>query len=157
MFTFWQRWLQIVYGLFILFGFAFAFFGTSSLLSPMTAPIFAAFWPSGPPSAETLRFAQFTFGIMGGLTVALGISGLFLARFGLARGQVWAWVAMADSLLLWYLVDSGMSIYTGAWINAVFNTGFFVLAAVPLAATWPAVRGGLARKAGTAGAAGAAA
>lgn len=141
MLNFWQRWMQAVYGLFILFGFMLAFFGTSSVLAPMTGPIFAAFWPNGPPTPETLRFAQFTFGIMGGLTVAIGVSGWFLARYALAKGETWAWVAMVESLFLWYVVDGFMSVYTGAWINAVFNTGFFILAAIPLVALWPHFRG----------------
>lgn len=140
MFTFWQRWLQVVFGLFIVFGVVFAFFGTSSFLSPMTGPIFAAFWPSGPPSPETLRFAQFTFGIMGALTVGLGVFGWFITRFALAKGIKWAWVALFEGVVLWFLVDSAMSIYTGAWVNAVFNGGFFLMAMIPLAALWPLMR-----------------
>jgi len=137
----WHRWLQVVFALFILFGIVFAFFGTSSLMAPFSGPIIASFWAGGIPTPETLRFAQFTFGIMGALTVAVGVFGFFMARYALPRGEAWAWVAIVDGLILWYLIDSGLSIYTGAWVNAVFNTGFFLLAAVPVVALWPHMRG----------------
>lgn len=134
------RLLQVVFGVFVLAGFAFAFFSSSSLMSPITGPIYAAFWTNGPPTPETLRFAEFAFGMVGGLTIAVGVSGWFVTRFALAKGQRWAWFAMAESLLLWFIVDGAVSIHTGAWINAVFNSAYFLAAAVPLVLLWPTVR-----------------
>lgn len=43
---------------------------------------------------------------------------------------------IAASLLAWFLPDTGFSLWSGFWQNALFNLGFAVLFLVPLAATY---------------------
>ena len=79
MFTFWYRWLQAAFALFVLFGLTFAVFGTTGLFSPMTTPLDHALW-GGPMPAEAEPFARFTFGIIGALTLGFGELGWFISR-----------------------------------------------------------------------------
>lgn len=134
MFRFWRRWLQAGYIILILFGLGFAFLGTSSLFAPSVSPILAAFWPGGDIPANTADFAFFAFGIAGALTAALGELGWFVARYGIAQRQRWAWNGLVASLLLWYLVDGAISVWAGASINLAFNTVFLAILGVPLVA-----------------------
>ncbi|MBA4314736.1 MAG: hypothetical protein C0422_05325 [Alcaligenaceae bacterium] len=41
---------------------------------------------------------------------------------------------IAISVLLWYVPDTAFSLYSGFWQNAVLNSGFSVLYAIPLMA-----------------------
>ena len=134
MFTLWHRWLQAGYIMLLLFGLGFALLGTSSLFAPAVQPILAAFWPGGEIPANTGDFAFFAFGLAGALTAALGELGWFVARYGIAQRQRWAWNGLMASLLLWYVLDGAISIYVGAAINVVFNTVFLAILLIPLIA-----------------------
>ncbi len=134
MFNFWHRWLQAGYIILTLFGLGFAFLGTSSLFAPTVQPILAAFWAGGVIPPETADFAFFAFGLAGALTAALGELGWFVARYGIAQRQRWAWNGLLASLLVWYVLDGAISIYVGAAINLVFNTIFLAMLIVPLIA-----------------------
>lgn len=131
MFRFWHRWLLTVYVAFVVFGLAFAIFGTSAAMSPYVGPVLDSVWPGGIPS-EAQNFAVLAFGIAGALTAALGELGYFVTRFAIAKRESWAWNGLLASLVLWFVVDSAMSVYAGAAINAAFNTVFFLLALIPL-------------------------
>jgi hypothetical protein len=47
-----------------------------------------------------------------------------------------AWKTLALSITLWFIIDSGYSLATGVAAHALFNVGFLILFAVPLAATY---------------------
>ena len=136
MFTFWYRWLLTVFVFFMLFGVAYAFFGVSGLFAIMLDPIDQALW-AGPMPAEAEPFARFSFGIIGALLVGFGELGWFVTRYALSRRETWAWNALAASALVWFVIDSVVSIWSGAAINAAFNVGFGLLLLVPLVAIRP--------------------
>lgn len=137
MFGFWHRWIMIGYIGFIIFGLLFAILGATAFFAPVMRPILASFWVDGVIPAEAQNFAAFSFGIAGALTLALGELGWFVAKYALPRGERWAWTALVASLTAWFILDSAMSIYSGASINAVFNLGFYIILMVPLIAIRP--------------------
>lgn len=132
MFSFWHRWLQASQILFIVFGLAFAFLGTSALFAPVMAPVLGSFWPGGEIPAETRDFAFFSFGIMGALMAGFGELGWFVARFGIGRGEKWAWTGLLAGLVVWFVIDGAVSIAAGAAINVAFNVVFLLLVLIPL-------------------------
>ena len=54
------------------------------------------------------------------------------------RGAREAWLIVAVSVAVWFVADTGVSLATGFWQNAVLNTVIAILFAVPLAATYSA-------------------
>ena len=78
-------------------------------------------------------FLTFNQTLMGALTAGLGLAVFWIAREALARGERWAWSAIATSVGLWFVVDSVASIATGFGRNAICNV---VLVAPLLPALW---------------------
>ncbi|HRF96276.1 MAG TPA: hypothetical protein PLZ51_13815, partial [Aggregatilineales bacterium] len=52
------------------------------------------------------------------------------------RGEKWAWLAMAATLAVWFVFDSGSSIIYGMSINVIINTVSLISFAIPLAMTY---------------------
>ncbi len=50
--------------------------------------------------------------------------------------DAWTWRVFAASFAAWFVVDTTMSLATGFWQNAVFNTLFGIAVAVPLVLGW---------------------
>jgi len=65
-------------------------------------------------------------------------SAFLIARGSFARGERLGWRVVAASVLAWFVPDSAFSVWSGFWPNAVLNLLFFVVFALPLAATYRA-------------------
>lgn len=89
---------------------------------------------------EAARYIGLAHAVIGGVMVGWGAALFYLTRHLLARGSRHAWNALALSVGAWFVPDTAYSLLSGYWQNAVLNTIFLVLFAVPLAALWPAVR-----------------
>ena len=61
---------------------------------------------------------------------------VFIVAYAFRQRQPWAWYAIFSSTLLWFVVDSGMSLLHGAYFN-VFMINLFPLGlfGIPLFAT----------------------
>lgn len=132
MFTLWYRWLLVVYTVFVLFGLAFAVGSGTGLFAPLVDQINTHFWGSAALSPEAAKFQLFAYGIAGSLTAAFGEICWFVTRYAIAKREMWAWNALAASIVLWYVIDSGISAYTGAMINVLSNTLLAALVVIPL-------------------------
>ena len=64
-----------------------------------------------------------------------GVFMVFLARYPFQQRERWSWICFLLGLLLWYVLDTGISLYYGVAFNAIFNTAILVLALIPLAYT----------------------
>jgi hypothetical protein len=129
---FWIRWLYGAAALTTLGGLWIAFFTGTPVMAALEDPIRAVFWEGGRMDPGTAAFQRFVFGLAGAVMAGWGLCLLLLVHHALARGQRWAWWALALSLDLWYLCDTAISAYYGVWINVALNTFFLVLFAVPL-------------------------
>ena len=69
---------------------------------------------------------------MGSVLLGWGALMFMVLRNLLARSIKEAWGMMVVSVLLWYVPDTAFSLASGFWQNAVLNTGFACLYAVPL-------------------------
>ena len=128
----WQNWLSAwailvtVFGL-VLTGGAFA--ATDGL----TAALFSLF--GNPLPADIDAHHRFAIGLMGAVTMGWGLTyfGAFKALFALDKATAAPiWRYLLGISLVWYVVDSGISIATGFWMNAVSNTIVMVLFLIPL-------------------------
>ena len=88
-----------------------------------------------------LRFIKWTFALFGAVMAGWGLTLVLLIRTSYRRGEPWAWRAVAMPVGVWYLLDTGASVYHGMMINVALNTVVLVAMAVPLVATLGMRRG----------------
>lgn len=125
---------------FAVFGVLAAFFGMSFVFSVWREFAADALFED-PAAFERLgAFAPATLGILGGSIAGKWVAAFWLVREPLARAERWSWWALLAGLLLWFGIDSTMSIVHRAFFNVwMINLGPLLLVGVPLLL----VRGGL--------------
>jgi hypothetical protein len=129
--AFWRNWLTV-------WGWAVVAFGVLIMTgaAPQTDAVLGAVLSVMNPAAN-LAFDpthRFAFGLMGAVSAGWGLTFLVLFdaahRLGAAAGPVWRGVAGAT--VVWYVVDSAISLATGFALNAASNTALLVALLVPL-------------------------
>jgi len=118
-FPFWQKWLQYFNLALVFFSIAIAFAGDSFLFVLHNAGSEAVFFPKTGFTPEALQFKKLMFAIIGGTLAGNHLLLYFVAKYPFAERKKWAWQAIAASLLLWFIIDSGMSLYLGAGYNVI--------------------------------------
>jgi catechol 2,3-dioxygenase-like lactoylglutathione lyase family enzyme len=82
-----------------------------------------------PPVRDYLRLPYMVLGaVMAGWTLLL----IRLVRGPLRDGSRWAWRFIVESLVLWFTLDTGMSIVLGYPTHALFNVPFAIALGIPL-------------------------
>lgn len=122
---FWWKALAVVIVSTLLFGLSIVF------LPQIIQPIFNLIifnTPESPFDEAATRYIVFIFGVLGAVMVGWMVALLFLAR----RVGREAWQAITVSVVVWYVIDTGFSLYSGYAANAVLNTVLMVAFAVPL-------------------------
>jgi hypothetical protein len=66
----------------------------------------------------------------------MGIFAAYVAHYPFARREKWARQCLAAGTVVWYVLDTYISLISGVVFNALFNSGIFLLIAVPLGFTW---------------------
>ena len=134
-FEFWCNWLLAVFAIVILFGLALALLNWSPPFSFFNGLVDGVFWPGIGPSAGTASFRLWVYGMLGATMAGWGVTLSFLVRYPFAKKERWSWNAIAAGLVLWFVIDSGMSAYTQAYFNVGVNVLLVVLAGIPLLVT----------------------
>ena len=77
---------------------------------------------------------RFTLGVLGGVMVgwAIAIFGMLKAA-ETASHTIWTW--LTGSMIVWFVVDSALSVATGFWMNGVTNGVFLVGYLIPVLAS----------------------
>ncbi len=132
---FWQRWMLAAAAASIVFGLAFM------VMPEVTESIYETLLFSQSQihtrfSEEARGYIRFANGVLGAVMVGWLTGVLVLAAGPFRRGERSAWLAIAASIGVWFVVDSGYSMATGYWQNAAVNVVFALLFAIPLAATY---------------------
>ncbi|MEX0905504.1 MAG: hypothetical protein WD604_08760 [Balneolaceae bacterium] len=139
-FNFWTKWLLFVSILYVIAGLIIAFLPDSLLFAFHTSAIeFVFFDGSMPEDANRLR--SFLFGPLGATISGYFLMQAFIVRGPFQRREPWAWHAVLWPLLIWFTIDSGMSIYHGAFFNVwMLNIWTLFLVGLPLLMTRPAFK-----------------
>ncbi len=134
-FSFWSRWLFVVSLVIVVFGIGMALLNGTVLFDLFNNQVNPAFWQDTavPDNAQT--FQRFIYGVLGATVAGWGIFLAFIAHYPFRRQEKWAWNCIFTGMLLWFLIDTPISLYFQVPFNAVFNTLLFVLAMLPLAFT----------------------
>ncbi|MDP3270600.1 hypothetical protein [Limnobacter sp.] len=131
--TFWINWLTYTAEFTVLFGLLMVLapgltqqaFG---LLIFQNTEQFAAFDP------QATAYIELAHAVMGSVLVGWGALIFMLVRKLNIGDAKQTCNMIAISVLLWYVPDTAFSLYSGFWQNAVLNSGFAVLYAIPLMA-----------------------
>ncbi len=130
----WWKWLIAASIFLIIFGVLMLFFN-STLLKPMGRDTYNSFFEDNPfdsiSNAER-EFQNWIVGVLGAVAIGWGILMIFVAYYPFRRGEKWAWNGLAVSIGIWYILDTGTSLYHGVTLNAVANTGFLIIFGIPL-------------------------
>ncbi|MGR9115921.1 MAG: hypothetical protein ACU85E_09160 [Gammaproteobacteria bacterium] len=132
-FNFWQKWLVGVGIYHVLFGLLLAFFGQSHFMDVMMNQYYdPLFWPGQNISVGTLTYKNWMTSVLGAVVASWGSFIAFIAYYPFKSREKWAWYCITTSVLLWFAIDTGYSLYYGVTINALFNLMTLTLFLVPL-------------------------
>lgn len=84
--------------------------------------------PAGAPADHVLL----VYGVLGSVLVGWMILVAGIALGPLRAGEAWAWPALAASVGVWFVLDTGFSLAVGSWQHALFNIGFVAVLGGPL-------------------------
>ena len=141
-FEHWCRWLLYSSVFFTVFGIFVAIAPNSFPLSLWTEAVDARFFPARVhPNAVALR--SFLMAPLGATIAGTYLLQSFVVVHAFRKRENWAWHAILYSTLLWFGVDSMMSVVHGAYFNiAMINLAPLVVFGIPLLATRSALSGG---------------
>ena len=132
-FGFWQKWL-FSFGLYLIaFGFVLAFFSRSALLDfVFNNQIDPAFWDSAELSENVERFRAWIYGVLGAVITGWGIFVSFIVYYPFNAKEQWAWNCIAAGFVVWFIIDTIISVYYGVGFNVFINIAFFLFVSLPL-------------------------
>ena len=132
--NFWINWLLsvaagvIVFGLVLVAAPALTRQGFSLLV--YAAPDKIDAFGHGP-----VNYISLVHAVLGGVMAGWGAALFYVTRTLFAQGSGIAWNLVALSVGTWFVPDTLYSLLSGYWQNAVLNTAFLALFALPLWAT----------------------
>lgn len=90
----------------------------------------------GPPDAidteEAREYLKLPFMVLGAVLAGWSFMMLQIVRGPLRSGDTWALPVLTRSLVLWFVVDTGMSFVLGHPTHAIFNVPIGIALAIPL-------------------------
>lgn len=126
----WLAWLQVVLVLLFLYALVLVFAGG------VARSMFSAFGfgPSDAIDTDEIRdYLELPFMVLGAVMAGWTFMMLQIVRGPLHDGAAWALPALTRSLVLWFVLDTGMSLVLGFPAHALFNIPFAIALAIPLA------------------------
>ncbi len=94
-----------------------------------------AFWGANAVNRATRQFQQWVYGAWGATIAGWGIVLTCMVRYPFRQKKRWAWNCLVFGLLLWFVLDTSLSIFYRVYFNAALNTAILILAGLPLAFT----------------------
>jgi hypothetical protein len=126
----WLAWLQVVLILLFLYALVLVFAGG------VARSMFSAFGfgPSDAIDTDEVRdYLELPFMVLGAVMAGWTFMMLQIVRGPLRDRAAWALPALTRSLVLWFVLDTGMSLVLGFPAHALFNIPFAIALAIPLA------------------------
>jgi len=135
-FNFWQKWLTWANVITLIVGILLAFFGNSFVFKLHNSYTQNVFFGGDVISGDMLQFKNWLFGIIGGTIAGFQLLIIFISENAFKNKERWAYQAILYALILWFVIDSSISIYTGALYNVIIiNLVALFLIGLPLVMT----------------------
>ncbi len=128
---FWKTWMRVWCWAVLAFGAVLVLAAVPALDA---APRLALGLVGGDPVLLDLPTMRFAFGLMGALTLGWGVSMMAMVALAHTHGAP-VWRSLTASVLVWYVIDSAISVLTGFPLNAVSNTLLTVGYLIPVLVT----------------------
>jgi hypothetical protein len=130
---FWWRWLVLVSLGVMMFGLTLAIFPDLTLqgFSLMIYSSAARISEFGEPAVSYIRLVH---AVLGAVMVGWGTALLFVLFGTFQENLSIGWKTVTGSVVAWFIPDTMFSLWSGFWQNAILNTVFVVLFAIPLIA-----------------------
>lgn len=97
---------------------------------------------AGDLTPSELDYVAFVFRVLGAVIVGWMVALAGIATVPLRRREPWAWWTVTASMVVWFVIDTGMSIAVGQHSHAAFNVAFVLAVAVPLGGIGMQLRAG---------------
>lgn len=125
----WIKWLQVVLVMLAAYSLLLVAAGDAA------RSLFAALG-FGPPTSidsdELRDYLRLPFMVLGAVLAGWCLLMIEVVRGPLRAGAPWALPAMVRSLVLWFVLDTSMSLMLGFPAHALFNVPFAVALGIPL-------------------------
>ena len=72
------------------------------------------------------------YGVLGATLAGWGVFVAFIAHYSFKKKEKWAWNCILAGPLLWFVVDTAISLNFKVYFNAAFNTALFAAVVLPL-------------------------
>ena len=125
----WITWLQVVLTLLFVYAITLVFAGSSA------GQLFSALGFGPPASIDTdavRGYLRLPFMVLGAVLAGWSLMMIQLVRGPLRDGLDWALPVLIRSLVLWFVLDTGMSLVLGYPMHALFNVPFALALGIPL-------------------------
>lgn len=123
------NWLELVLVVVFLYSLLLVAAGTiaGSLFS------WLGFGPAETIDSDAVRsYLRLPYMVLGAVMAGWSLLMIQLVRGPLKDGSEWAWTSLVRSLMLWFILDTGMSIILGFPTHALFNIPFAIALGIPL-------------------------
>ncbi len=134
-FLFWQRWLVGLGIAVSVFGLCMVFFNGTFLFEYFNREINPAFWGTNTVDDATKLFQEWVYGVWGATIAGWGTVLIYIACYPFKRKERWSWNCLALALLVWFVLDTSLSIFYTVHFNAILNLILMVLAGLPIMLT----------------------
>lgn len=139
-FQFWYRWLLTASLTLVAFGVFVAIAPDSIVLRTWNDSLDNTFLV-GSENGAASEVRRFLMGPLGATIAGFYVLQSFIVWTAFRTRERWAWWAIAFATLLWFVVDSAVSIDHGARFNVLMiNLPALVVMGLPLAFTYPNMR-----------------
>ncbi len=129
---FWMGWLKITMFIVIAAGVFLVILGNTAYAEILNKQINRVFYSGRLPEQSVLLMKGWLVGISGAIMSAWGSSMLYIVYHPFRKGEKWAWRSIFYPILIWYILDSSVSLYYGATFNVIINTIMFLQIIAPL-------------------------
>lgn len=132
--VFWWRWLVAAAAIVLVFGLAFVLL--AGPIQPLFESLYFAPRASSALDADAADYVAFMGAVLGAVMVGWAVLLLFVLHGPFRRMETAAWDMIAVSLGAWFVLDTGFSLWSGFWQNAILNTAMLAMFVIPMAATY---------------------
>ncbi len=134
-FLFWQRWLVIVGVAISIFGIFMSFFSGTSLFNLFDNSINPIFWGTADVANSVKGFQKWIYGAWGATVAGWGIFVTFIAHYPFQKKEKWSWNCLLLGVLVWFIIDTGFSVYFNVYVNVILNAVFLIVVILPVVFT----------------------
>jgi len=127
-----QRWLFIVSLIMSVFGVLLALFNATPLFAVFDRQINPVFWSTVDIPGEARDYQKWVYGVLGATLAGWGVFVAFIAHYPFQQKEKWAWNCILAGLLVWFVIDTAISLNFKVYFNAAFNTALFAAVVLPL-------------------------